>query len=294
MKPIGAVSILAVVIMAFVGLFAIGGSFYSVDQGEEHIILRNGAYADTVGPGFHTKVPFIDRNVEHSLRAATYAFDNLESYSFDQQPAHVKISVIIQPLAKSGEKIYEEYGGTDGFVSRVLTQRVPAIFKNVFGQYKAEAAIQQRERLNTDVLDKLRSGIPEVAGLINISSVQIEDITFSSAYIASIEAKQLATVEVQKRQQELEQKKIEAEITVTQAQAQADSNLAIATAEAEGIRLKGEAEASAIKAKTDALSANPNLVALTTAERWDGKLPVSIPPNGTVPLLNIQQPNPIN
>lgn len=29
------------------------------------------------------------------------------------------------------------------------------------------------------------------------------------------------------------------------------------------------------------------LIALTTAERWDGKLPTSIPPNGTVPFLNV-------
>jgi len=274
-------------IVGLIALFVIGGSFYTVDQGEEHIILRNGAYVETVGPGFHTKTPFIDNNIEHSLRAATYTWENLEAYSNDQQPAHTRISVTIQPLPKSGEKVYEAYGGTDGFVSRVLTPRVPALFKNVFGQFTAEQAIRTREKLNLDTLNTLRTNISEAEGLINIVSVQIEDITFSSAYIASIEQKQLATVEVQKRQQELAQKKIEAEITVTQAQAQADSNLAIATAEAESIRLKGEAEAAAIKAKTDALSANPNLVALTTAERWDGKLPVSIPPDGTVPLMNI-------
>ena len=38
---------------------------------------------------------------------------------------------------------------------------------------------------------------------------------------------------------------------------------------------------------TSCMKRNPNLVALTTAERWDGKLPVSIPPDGTVPLMNI-------
>lgn len=269
------------------GLFAVGGSFYSVDQGEEHIILRNGAYVETVGPGFHTKTPFIDANIEHSLRTETYSWENMESYSFDQQPAHIKVSVTIQPLPKSGEAIYAQYGGTDGFVSRVLTPKVPALLKNVFGQYRAEQTIQSREKLNSDILAEIRKGIPEVEGLINIISVQVEDIKFSDAYVNSIEQKQLATVEVQKRQQELAQRKIEAEITVVAAQAQADSNLAVATAQAQATKLNGEAEAYAIKVKSDALSANPNLIALTTAERWDGKLPTSIPPNGTVPFLNV-------
>lgn len=285
---IGAIAGLVIAgIVVFSGLFAVGGSFYNVDQGEEHIILRNGAYVETVGPGFHTKTPFIDANIEHSLRASTYAWEGMESYSFDQQPAHIKVSVTIQPLPKSGEKLYEQYGGTDGFVSKVLTSRVPALLKNVFGQYKAEQTIQQREKLNLDILNEIIEGIPETVGLVKIVSVQVEDIAFSQSYIDSIEQKQLATVAVQRIQQELAQKKIEAEITVTQAQAAADSNLAVATAQAKATRLNGEAEAYAIEVKSKALTANPNLIALTTAERWDGKLPTSIPPNGTVPFLNV-------
>lgn len=278
-------------VVAFIGLFALGGSFYSVDQGEEHVIIRNGQYVETTGPGFHTKTPFIDNNIEHSLRQQTWKFEGQNAGSFDQQPATVVFSVTLQPLPGSGNEIYAQYGSTDTFVSRVLNSRVPAAFKAVFGRFTAEKAIQQRDQLSAEALAQIRNSIPEAEGLINIVSFQLEDIQFTDSYMNSIEQKQLATVEVLKRQQELAQKKIEAEITVTNAQALADSNLAVATADAQAIKLRGEAEAYAIKVKSDALSVNPNLIALTTAEKWDGKLPTTIPPNGTVPFLNV---NPVN
>lgn len=275
-------------VVGIILLGVVGGSFYTVDQGEEAVILRNGAYVSTEQPGFHTKTPFIDGVVEHSLRQQTFTWESMEAYSNDQQPAQVRLSVTFQPLPLSGAEIYTEYGGTEGFISRVLQPRVPAIFKTVFGQFRAETSIKERERLNADTLTELRDGIPEISGLVNIVSVQVEDISFSPAYIDSIEQKQLATVEVERRQQLLAQERIQAQIVVTQAQARADSQLAEAEANAEAIRLRGNAEADAIDARGKALRENPNVVALVTAEKWDGVLPVTIPPNGTVPFLNVQ------
>lgn len=272
-------------IVALVVLFGVGGSFYTVDQGEEAVILRNGAYVSTEGPGFHVKIPFIDDVKEVSLRQYTQVFESMEAYSNDQQPAGIRLSVTIQANPGAGEALYAQYGGLDGFVSRVVNPRVPALFKNVFGQYKAEQAIQQREKLNLDALTEIKEGIPN--DLVQVVSVQVEDIAFSQTYIDTIEQKQLATVEVQRRQQLLAQEQIQAQIVVTQAQAQADSQLAVATANAKAIILQGEAEAEAIKARGDALRDNPDLVALTTAEKWNGQLPTTIPPNGSVPFLNV-------
>ena len=50
--------------------------------------------------------------------------------------------------------------------------------------------------------------------------------------------------------------------------------------------MRGNAEADAIKAKTLALSSNPMLIELTKAERWDGKLPTTVLPNGTLPFID--------
>lgn len=97
----------------------------------------------------------------------------------------------------------------------------------------------------------------------------------------------MAEVEVQRRSQELEQQRIQAQIVVTQAQGAADARVAEAKAQAEATRLAGDAEASAIRAKGEALRDNPQLVALVTAESWDGVLPTTMLPGGALPFIDV-------
>jgi regulator of protease activity HflC (stomatin/prohibitin superfamily) len=288
----------AVIVALAIILF---GSWYQIDQGEEGVVLRNGAVTGTVGPGLHFKLPIVDDVKEISLQSHTKTFESMESYSRDQQPAQIRLSVSYHVIPGSGAEVYAEYGGVENMIARLVEPRVPALFKNVFGQYDALGVIQQRAKLNLDALSALQAGIGEP---IIVESVQVEDIKFSAAYENSIEQKQLATVEVQKRQQELAQQEVQAKITVTQAQAEADSVVATATANAQAVRLaaeaeaysielKGRAEATAIDQRGQALKDNPGVVALVQAEKWDGVLPSVMPPGGTVPFLNLTPTTPV-
>lgn len=265
-----------------IGITTIFGSWYTVDQGAEAVVLRNGAIIGTEGPGLHFKTPWIDDVEFITLQSHAKNYDGMESYSKDQQPAVIQLSINYHVPAGTGAALYAEYGSVDAMVARLLDQRVPAIYKNIFGQYDAQTAIQQRAKLNADVLEAMQSGI---TGPIIVESVQIKDIKFSADYENAIAEKQRATVEVQRKQQELAQQQIAAQITVTQAQAEADSNLAKAKAAAEAVRISGEAQAAAIKAKGDALRENPQLVELTKAERWNGVLPTTMLPTGTLPFI---------
>lgn len=85
----------------------------------------------------------------------------------------------------------------------------------------------------------------------------------------------------------VEQVNAGAEIVRVNAQAQADAQVIKAKARAEATKIAGEAEAYAIRAKGEALKENRQLVDLTTAEKWDGKLPATMTPNSTVPFINI-------
>ena len=97
-----------------------------------------------------------------------------------------------------------------------------------------------------------------------------------------------AEVEVQKLQQNLAREKVQAEIAVTQANGRANSVRAEAQASADAIRVKGEAEAAAIEARSRALEKNSQIIALTQAERWDGKLPATMVPGSAVPFLQVK------
>jgi len=95
--------------------------------------------------------------------------------------------------------------------------------------------------------------------------------------------------ETQKVQQNAEREKVQAEIKVIQAQADADARVAQAKAEAEAILLRGEAESKAIRLRGQALAQNPALVNLVAAENWDGKLPLTMIPGGSVPFISVDK-----
>ncbi|WP_421590912.1 prohibitin family protein [Shinella sp. M27] len=280
---------------ALVALSILFGSWFTIDQGERGVILRYGAVAGTADPGLGFKLPLIDSVVRISVQSKAIVYEKMEAYSRDQQPADIRLSVNYRIPADRVETVYANYGGEDGLLSRLIERKVFEETKTVFGRFNAVTAIQERGRLNSEVAAAIQEGI---AGPVLIESVQIENIDFSEAYEASIEQRMLAEVEVQRLRQNAEREKVQAEITVTQARAQADARRAeaqaqadavrlAAQAESEAIKLRGEAEAEAIKARGDALKDNPGLVSLTQAEKWDGQLPRTMLPGGSVPMLNL-------
>jgi regulator of protease activity HflC (stomatin/prohibitin superfamily) len=281
-------------------LTVIFGSWYTIDQTQRGVLLRNGAFVSVVEPGLHFKWPWIDTVAKIDMQTHTFTWSKMESYSADQQPANLKVSVT---LHVAGDKVPEMYarfrGEQQAAVDRIIAPHVNEKVKVVFGQYTAARAISARGQLNADSAKALTEAIAYDPVFV-IESVQIEDIAFSADYIKSVEQRMQAEVEVQRLRQNLEREKVQAEIVVTQAKAKADAVRAEAQAQADAIRLRGEADASAIqvkgvaeaaaiRAKADALGQNPQLVNLIQAERWDGKLPSSMIPGGTVPMLNLGQ-----
>lgn len=273
-------------IVVIVALVAAANSMvYTIDQGERGVILRNGAVVGTAEPGLGFKLPFLDSVVRISVQSRSLIYTDIHTYSRDQQPAVVKMSINYRLPPDQVEKIYAEFGSEEAIVSRLVERRMYEQMKNVFGQFNAVTAIQERSRLNLETETAIRNS---VKGPVVIESVQIENIDFSEAYEQSIENRMLAEVEVQKIRQNAEREKVQAQITVTQAQARADAVRAEAEAKAAAIRLAGDAEADAIRAKGAALRDNPSLIGLTAAERWDGKLPSTMVPGSAVPFIGVK------
>ena len=273
------------VVAGLIGLTVLGGSWYTVDQGERGVILRNGAITGTADPGLGFKMPIIDKVVDIDVRTRANLYENVMAYSRDQQTAGLNVSVNYRVPVDQVLNVYENYGSVENLRSRILDRKVFDEVKNVFGQFNAVTAIQERSRLVADVQMAIQNA---VRGPIIIESVQIENIDFSDAYENSIEQRMLAEVEVQKIQQNAEREKVQAEIKVIQAQADADARVAQATAEAQAITLTGNAEAEAINARGAALRDNPTLIQLVSAERWNGVLPTTMVPGAAVPFINVK------
>jgi regulator of protease activity HflC (stomatin/prohibitin superfamily) len=276
----------------------ISGSWYTVDQTERGVLLRNGAVVGTAQPGLGFKIPLIDSVEKISVKTATYTWDKMNSYSYDQQPADLKISVTLRAAPEKVADLYAKFGRLDAAVNQVVSPVVNQQVKVVFGRYTAVKAIQDRGTLNSAIKDAISDTL-KYDSMIIIESVQLENIEFSANYLHSIEQRMLAEVEVQKLQQNAEREKVQAQITVTQAtakanavraeaQANADATRLNGEAQATNIRITGEAQAAAIEARAKALGTNPNLVTLVQAERWNGVLPTTMVPGSAVPFVSVK------
>jgi regulator of protease activity HflC (stomatin/prohibitin superfamily) len=279
-------SFLIPIIAILVLLSIVSGSWYTVDQGERGVHLRNGAIVGTSEPGLGFKMPFFDSIVKISTQTHTVSYEKIQAYSRDQQPAIIRASVTFNVPPEKVEDVYANFKNVDAMVARLIDRQVPTQIENIFGKYTAISAVQERTKFVLDLTDAIKKSI---IGPVNIDSVQIENIDFSDAYEKSVEDRMRAEVEVQTQKQNLEKERVNAQIAVTQAQAEADSQLARAKAQAESIRITGEAEATAIKARAEALSKNQDLIELTKAEKWNGELPSTMLPNSTLPFFDVKK-----
>lgn len=160
---------------------------------------------------------------------------------------------------------------------RQVDPKVYEQVENIFGQYDAIRAVQERATLNADLLAAIRSS---VQGPLTITSVQIENIDFSTAYETAVENRMQAVVQQQQAEAAKAKRIIDADAAAYEVKAAAD-------AQAHATQVQGDAQAQAIKARGDALRDNPNLVSLTAAERWDGALPTTMVPGSAVPFVSV-------
>ncbi len=257
-------------------------SYTPIEQGEVGVKLRWRQAVDTLYPGLNFVLPFMESVEYLPTRTQKFTPPPLNSYSKDTQVAEVTVSVNHYVDETKAIEVFSRYG--IGYVETIINPILNERFKEVFGRYDSREIVNKRKELGEEIEEAVRSNIP--AGIV-IRSVQIENIDFSDTYEQAIEAAAQAEAAVRKARQELEQKRVDAERVVVQATADATARVTAAKAEADAIRLRGEAEAAALQAKAAALRDNPSYVALTAAEKWDGKLPTTFVPGSTVPFVTV-------
>lgn len=265
------------------GLSVALGSWYTIDQGERGVLLRFGKLSSVEEPGLHFKLPFIDSIHKMTVRTVKFTLPTAV-YSKDIQGAEVVISLNYRLDADKVGEMYAAAG--TNYADKIVVPRLLAVSKDVFGKYNAVSIVQAREELGRQILEEMSA---KMAGTgVIVESVQIENIDFSDSYEKSVEERMKAEVEVQRVKQNLERERINAEMARAKAQGEADAKLARASADAKAIELVGRAEAEAIRAKSEAMKANPDYVRMLQAEKWDGRLPQSIVPSSSVPILKLQ------
>ena len=72
-KMIDRTGVLIVLGLALIGLFLFG-SWYTIDQTQRGVLLRNGAFVEVVQPGLHFKWPWIESVYKIDMQTHTRAY----------------------------------------------------------------------------------------------------------------------------------------------------------------------------------------------------------------------------
>ena len=238
---------------------------------------------DVLQSGINFKLPYQSViNMDNREQRSTFA---LEAFSKDIQQVGIQGSINININKTTAMDLYRNVG-TD-YVDILVKPRIQEVVKVEIAKYTAENLIANRQAASDQIFTDLKEELAEKG--INVISFQIENVDFTDAFEAAVEAKQVATQEKQKAQTEQERQTMEmqqkAERDRIQAQAAADVQKIDADAQAYAISVKAEAEAKANEEIAKTLS--ESLIKYNMINQWNGKLPTVTTGESSGTLINL-------
>ncbi len=278
---------------ALCGLVVIGAAcMSSVPTGHTGIVTTFGKVENyTYEAGVHFKLPWQEvvrmdnRNQKGSLQ--------MSCFSSDIQEVDVDYSINYQIEKSNAQTIYRSIGVD--YYDTVMVPRIQEAVKSVIAQYTADELVERRDELSSKIMELLVEDLATYN--IEVVSTAVENIDFTDAFTAAVEAKQVAA-----------QNKLQAQIAQEQAtmeeSASADRKVIAAEAAAETQKIEAEAEAEVRRIEADAAeyagqkdaaindalagSLTEALLQYYLIEGWDGKLPETyVGDEGALSILDI-------
>ena len=288
-----------ITLLVVLGTLAVVGSisflgFSQIDAGYRGVKLTWGkVVSDSLPEGLYFYNPISTSMVAIDTRLQREKI-RLETYTKDIQQATMSLTVNYNIDPTKAHELYQRIGLA--YQNTLIEPNVLSSVKDVVGKVEADKFVNNREIVTQEIKEKISTIL--APSHIIVQEVAIEDISFSGAFENAIEAKQIATQEAIKAQNETVRVTEEGKQQVIKAKAEADSQKAASEAKAYSIKVESEAkaeatkqiglaEAAAIREKSKALSENSKLVELTKAEKWNGALPVNMYGSAPLPLLNL-------
>lgn len=224
-------------------------SLHTVGQREVGLVQ---SFSGTIGS--HTKSPGVvftapwnhirTENVGIQKEVFDFGTEN-SAVSKDQQPITAVLVVNYQVEPQDAVALWKNVGPQ--WKSTLLDGRVPQDFKETTAQFTSPQITLNRPALRRITLKRLRRELCPPGGefCIHVTDVFVQNVGYSKAYTAAIEAKQVQV-----------QAALRAQAKVAQAKAEAEQAVATAKGEAEAIELKGRA-----------LRNNPEVLRLTAIQK---------------------------
>lgn len=258
-------------ILAVFVIFILFSSIYTIQSGQEGVLLTfNKANPVAKEPGFHMKVPIVQKVAKFDMKTLKYVAP-ASSASKDLQIVSTQLAVNYRLAAGSSPDVFTEVGMA--YEDRVIQPLVQEVVKSTTAKFTAEELITKR----SEVKEVIKSTLSELLDSrdVIVEEVSMTDFDFSPEFNAAIEQKVTAAQNALKAEQDL----LRIEIEAQQREARAIGEKQASIAEAEG-------QAQRISLVQEELSKSPQYIKWLTINNWDGALP-KVTGNGGIPLINI-------
>lgn len=241
-------------------------SLTTVPTGFVGVKTRFGQVQDTtIQEGLNLKLPFVEKIVKMDCRTQKTEY-TMEASSKDlQKISNFKVAINYNVSKETANQLYKEVGVD--YKSVIVEPAIQEAMKATIANYTAEELITKRNEVSAFALNSLFNKLQDKG--IQLTSLNILDLSFSEEFDKAVEEKQIVEQETQKAQYELEKAKVENEKKIENAKAEAEvmkqQNLQITE---QYLRLK---EIENQKAMID---------------KWDGQLPTMMTDGGNL-LFNM-------
>ncbi|MBT4722328.1 prohibitin family protein [Candidatus Falkowbacteria bacterium] len=253
----------AIIVMVII-VIAILNPLVIVNAGERGVVLNWGAVSDTIlDEGIHLRVPVMQKVVKMDVKIQKEE-RGASASSKDLQIVTSKVAINYHLDTQKVNQLWQEVGYD--YSNRIISPAIEEFVKKTTAYYTAEELITKRE----DIKNDLKLAITENLAKNNIlvDDIFITSFDFSDGFNKAIEAKVTAEQNALKAKNDLERVKMEAEQKIT--------------------RAKADAESIRIQAQAITQRGGKDYVQLQAIGKWDGKLPTSMIPAGSVPFLDVQ------
>ena len=257
-----------IIILIFI-IVAFFNSFKSIPTGFVGVKTRFGQVQNTMlNEGLNMKVPFIEKIVLMDCRTQKAEY-TMEASSKDlQKVSNFTIAVNYNLSKETANTLYREIG-TD-YKSVIIEPAIQEAIKSTTASYTAEELITKRSEVSAFATEAIYNKLNSRG--INVTSVNILDLSFSAEFDAAIEKKQIVEQQTQQAKYELEKAKVENEKKIENAKAEAE------------VMKQQNAQITDQTLKLKELEIMEKFV-----EKWSGNLPTTMLNDDMSAILNLNK-----
>ena len=251
--------IFGVVFLVIIGVSFSGVTF--VQDGTRGVMQTFGKVREAeVLPGPHIYNPFTTDIIIMSTRDDVME-GTITVQTEDNQQVNVNYFITYALRPDAVVDMYVNAGRQ--WKQKFIPQAADGSVKEVIGNQTASSIVVGQRAANIAIVERLRETL-EPRG-IEVQKFEFGQIDYDADWLNAVGQKQIA--------EQLAEKAVNDTVRI---QEEATQRVIAAEAEAEAVRLRAEA-----------LEANPDIVALTAVEKWDGRMPQYILGEGSLPFIQL-------